>query len=329
VLLFNGCTYVIADPVVTTAEKKPSVVPTLTVEPTLTFTPLPTLTSTNTPEPTNTPTPIPTPTNIPTPTFISVENDLNPSFAQAILVEYMGVKFNLELITDSSLNPEITKIKLVEGFEYTLAAVVAKVFFEIWWAKGPVQHNFDPHTFDLSEVEDEFNYFMSLWALAQETNNFEDWEKVQINSVYANNLNDGNGYQMNPYNFWIMYDGEPPEGIIGVKTYSIVFVDPTEAKNLQISWVSSYPGDFLAGYGMNIDNNRLIVYLGNTYFRMADDVPWGCGLSCVPASDTLLFVPMAIMSSVNVGFKRFANDSDRILTFNLRDNLIVVPTTYP
>ncbi|HPD73790.1 MAG TPA: hypothetical protein PLX95_00640 [bacterium] len=331
VLLLNGCGYVVGGSSVKSS-KQPSVVSTNTLIPTFppTFKPTstPTLVPTSTPIPSPTPTLTPTPTAIPTPVFTSIENDLSPSFAQSISTEYMGVKFNLELITDSSLNPEITKIKLNEGFEDTLAAVVARVFFEIWWAKGPVQHNFDPHTFDLGEVDDEFNSFMSLWALAQETNNFEDWEKVQINRVYANNLNDGNGYQMNPHNFWIMYDGEPPEGITGVGTYSVAFVDTTEVDNLQISWVSSYSGEFLTGYGMNIDNDRLIVYLGFTDFRMGE-VRNGCGLSCVPATFTLRFVPMTIMSSVNVGIKKFFSNTDMDLTYNLRDNLIVIPVTYP
>ena len=122
----------------------------------------------------------------------------------------MGVKFNLELITDSSLNPEITKIELEDGFEHTLAAVVAVDMFEIWWVKGPVPHKYDKNDFDLVELQDEFNSFMGLWAKAQETNNPEDWKRVQINRILANNLNDNNGYQMNYYNFWMMYGGDIP-----------------------------------------------------------------------------------------------------------------------
>jgi len=330
ILLFNGCTYVIADPVAPTVEKKPPVVPTQTAEPTPTFTQLPTLTPTNTPEPTDTPTPtlVPTPTEIPTPVFASVENDLNPAYIQTISTDYMGVKFNLELITDSSLGPEITKIRLEGGFEHVLAAVIAKDIFEIWWAKGPVPHSFDPHNFNLSEVRADFESFMSLWSRAQETNDPEDWEKVQINKIFANDLNDDRGYQMNPYNFWVMFDGETPDGITSVKTFSVAFVDTLEVKNIQISWVSSFPGEFTAGYGMNIDKDRLIVYLGDTDFRYAE-ISGGCGVSCVPASYVLRFVPMTITSSVSVGYQKFVSSDDAVLIYDLRDYLIVSPKSYP
>ena len=296
--------------------------PTETPEPRPTSTP--TQAPTETPEPSPTPTLAPTPTAIPTPVFTSIENDLSPSFAQSISTEYMGVKFNLELITDSSLNPEITKIQLEDGFEHTLAAVVAVDMFEIWWVKGPVPHKYDKNDFDLVELQDEFNSFMGLWAKAQETNNPEDWEKVQINRILANNLNDNNGYQMNYYNFWMMYSGDTPAGITSVKTFSIAFVYTTEVENIQISWQSSYSGEFIKGYGLNLDKDRLLVYLGHTDFRYAEK-PLGCGVSCVPAVSVRFFTPITVMSSISAGYKFYYSDFDITVSWNLRDHLIVSP----
>ncbi len=75
---------------------------------------------------------------------------------------------------------------------------------------------------------------------------------------------------MNPYNLWMMYEGETPEGITGIKTFSIAYVYTTEVNNIQPVWVSSYVGEFIKGYGMNIDKDKLIIYIGSTDFRYAN-----------------------------------------------------------
>ena len=327
-VLLNGCGCVVTETDV------PGIVYTDTLVSSSTSTPLPTSTytpsPTNTPVPTATDTPTPTithtPTNTPTPipTEPPAEWDLNPSYVQTIVTEYMGVKLNLELITDSSLSPDITKIRLEDGFDHVLAAVIARDIFWLWWAKGPEPHNFDPHTFDVSALDVEFVSFMGLWEKAQETNDPEDWEKVQINRIRANDLNDGYGYQMNPYNLWMMYDGDTPEGITGIKSFSIAYVYTTEVINIQPVWASSYVGEFIRGYGMNIDKDKLIVYLGDTDFRYAEQ-PGGCGVSCVPAYSILDFVPMSAMSSVEVGYKRFAGTGDKVYVRELINHLIVEP----
>jgi hypothetical protein len=239
----------------------------------------------------------------------------------------MGVKLNLELITDSSLSPDITKIRLEDGFDRVLAAVIARDIFSLWWAKGPVPHNFDSHSidsFDLSSLDEEFVSFMSLWEKAQETNNPEDWEKVQINRIRANDLNDGNGYQMNPYNLWMMYEDETPEGITGIKSFSVAYVYTTEVTNIQTVWASSYVGEFIKGYGMNIDKDKLIVYIGSTNFRYANK-PGSCGDSCFAAVSIFRFVPMTIMSSVKVGYEKLMSTGDRVYTRELRKHIIVEP----
>jgi hypothetical protein len=327
-VLLNGCGCV------ATKTDVPGVVYTNTSVPTSTSTPLPTSTytpsPTNTPVPTATDTPTPTithtPTNTPTPipTEPPVEWDLDPSYVQTIVTEYMGVKLNLELITDSSLSSDITKIRLEDGFEHFLARAIAGDIFWLWWAKGPEPHSFDPHTFDITEFDDEFVSFMSLWEKAQETNDPEDWEKVQINRIRANDLNDGNGYQMNPYNLWMMYEGETPEGITGIKTFSIAYVYTTEVNNIQPVWVSSYVGEFIKGYGMNIDKDKLIIYIGSTDFRYANK-PGSCGDSCFAADSIFSFGSMTITSSINTGYKKFATKEEWAYVDDLIGHLIVEP----
>ena len=263
VLLFNGCGYVVT-PVV--PSEQPSVVPTDTPVPTLT--PLPTETST--PRPTDTPLPTatntPTPTLVPTPTLgIPVENDLNPSYVQTMSTEYMGVKLNLELITDSSMNPEITKVTVDEEmFTY----VMARNVFRVWWVKGSPGKNTD----DIP-TEDDFMSFMELWAKAQETNDPEDWKKVQIDNLYANDLNDGEGYVQRPYSVWFMYNGdeEPPDGVNPITLVSVALVKAGIPKN--VSEAYGFLGSDV--YGANLNDYNMVFYLGNEKYMINELTPYG------------------------------------------------------
>ena len=248
-MLLNGCGCVV------TETNVPSVVYTNTSVPTSTPTPLPTYT--NTPSPTETPVPTatntPTPTLVPTPTLgIPVENDLNPSHVQSMSTEYMGVKLNLELITDSSLSPEITKISVNEEM---FAQVMARNIFRIWWVKGSPGKSVD----DIP-TEDDFKSFMSLWAKAQETNDPEDWQKVQIDNLYANDLNDGEGYVQRPYSAWFMYNGDSVSDVLAVNIVSVVLAENSKINNAKNT--SGFTNTYLS-YGLNINNYQMLFYLGD------------------------------------------------------------------
>ena len=255
VMLLNGCGCVVTEPNVP-SNNQSDVVNTDTLVPTSTPTPLPTYT--NTPSPTETPVPTatdtPTPTLVPTPTLgIPVENDLNPSHVQTIVTEYMGVKFNLELITDSSMNPEITKVIIDEEmFTY----VMAKNILRIWWVKGSPGKGVD----DIAISDDDLKSFMSLWAKAQETNDPEDWQKVQIDNLYANDLNDGEGYVQRPYSVWFMYNGneEPPDGIKPITLISVALVKTGVPNN--VSKAYGFLGSDV--YGANLNDYNIVFYIG-------------------------------------------------------------------
>ncbi len=90
----------------------------------------------------------------------------------------------------------------------------------------------------------------------------------------------------------------------------------------------SYSGEFIVGYGLNLDKDRLLVYLGHTTFRRAEK-PLGCGVSCIPAWSVRFFTPITIMSSISAGYKRYPSDVDITVSWNLRDHLIVAPEVYP
>ncbi len=223
----------------------PSSTPTLS--PTLTNTPCPT----NTPVPTSTNTP--TPTLVPTPTLgIPVENDLNPSHVQTMSTEYMGVKLNLELITDSSLGPDITKITVDEAL---FGQAMARNIFRIWWVKGSPGKSAD----DIP-TEDDFKSFMTLWAKAQETNDSEDWQKVQIDNLYANDLNDGNGYFQKPYSVWFMYSGDDVNDVLAVNIVSVVLARDSKIKNAQ--YTSGFSNSYLS-YGLNLNQYQMLFYLAD------------------------------------------------------------------
>ena len=269
VLMLSACTSVALDPVAPTSENKQTDVPTATLDPTPTNTLIPTLTPTNTLEPT--PTPTPTPTLIPTPTLpVPLEMSLDPSYIQTVSTEYMGVTLNLELITDSSLNPELTKVT-VDGDSY--AHVMAYNIFRIWWVKGAPANKLD----DIP-TDDDFISFMHLWARAQETNSFEDWEKVQIDGLYANDLNDRYGYGRKAYSVWFMYNGQDklPYGIKSVKLLTVALVKYPNQNTPRIN-IFGPP----SGFGLNLNGYNLIACYADSDIRFAESISGSRGIDGV------------------------------------------------
>ena len=227
------------------------------------FTSTPTQVLTETPVPSSTL----TSTRVPTPTLeLAVENDLKPSYIQTINTEYMGVEFNLELITDSSLEPLITKITIDE-MAYT--QTMARNIFKIWWVKGPESHDIESMPTDT-----DFENFMSLWSQAQKTNNIQDWRKVQVDNVWANDLTDGDGFVQKPYSIWFLYHGDSDsiEGVRFVRLLSVSFVEISEVNNLMRT--RNLFGDWDA-YGMNLNAYDAVVYVGTDDLEFDKSSPAG------------------------------------------------------
>jgi hypothetical protein len=176
------------------------------------------------------------------------EHDLEPAYVQEVSREFMGVHINAELITDKSLDPVIRKVTVGES---AYAEFIARTVFKVWWSKGEVKHSGTP-------TEKDFKDFMALWAKAQQSGLPEDWQKVQVNDIWANDLEDGNGYVQKPYKIWFMYDGQTPEGVRGISNLSIALVFSNRVDNI----TRFKNEEYRQGLGTNINNNFLFVYVG-------------------------------------------------------------------
>lgn len=177
------------------------------------------------------------------------EIDLRPAYTQDTEYKYMGVDIHAQLITDESLDPSITKVTVPDS---TYAEFIARSIFKVWWKKGV-----EPHTGVATEAD--FQNFMALWAKAQTSGLAEDWQKVQINNIWANDLNDGNGYVQKPYSLWPMYEGNnAPEGVRAIETFSIALVNGKKVENITLFDNNAYG----FGEGINLSRNTLYLYDG-------------------------------------------------------------------
>ncbi len=223
---------------------------TKTATSTSTLTPTETLTPTST----STPTVGPTPTDTPTPTEIPpVEWDLDPYIEKTIEQEWEGVMINARLLVDSSLEDQIESIDIPDEL---FAEVVARNVWIVWYAR---QGNTDWYKVMPVKVHS----FMKMWAKAQETGDYSDWRKVQLNDIWANDLTDGDGYVQEPYNFWPMYEGETPDGVTAVKRITLVLLRTPSTENISLCLTCS-PSIEL-GRGSNFNNGDLLIYSGVTY----------------------------------------------------------------
>lgn len=251
VLLVNGCGLVVMEPSAPTVEKQPTYAPTSTLIPTLTPIELPTLTPTNTPEPTDIPTPTltPTPTTVPTPK--PVEWDVDPYIVKEIEGEYRGVTIKGRFIVDRSLEDIVESVEINDN---VFAEMIAKMLATLWYAREKSE------PYRLAKPP-ELNDWIDLWAKAQETGSEYYWSQVQLNNIWANDLNDGNGYSEKSYNFWPMYEGTTTYGVVGIDKITIVILDVTKTGAFNFD---TFPGSIktkLIG-GTNLDNQNLIIYVG-------------------------------------------------------------------
>lgn len=187
--------------------------------------------------------------------FPSAEYELNPKHTQSISYKYMGVQMNGEVITDDSIRPaSINKVTISDDI---FAEYVARLLFGVWWKNGPEQHA------EAAE-EGDFEEFMRLWAQAQNSGAIEDWSKVQINNIWANDLADGAGYDQQPYSMWFMYEGETPDGIRDIENFSIVLLGSDGDLYVTKWW-------WKAGFGVNLNKETLSLY----YYYIDYSNTWG------------------------------------------------------
>lgn len=245
----------------------PTKVPTDALEPSLTSTPTKVPTETPEPSPTLIPTQVPTETPVitPTPTEPPVEWDLDPFIEKSIDYVWEGIRIKARVLVDRSLE---SRIKSIDIPDETLAGIVAKNLFVVWYARNHPDESWLKKDYKVRRADipiDEMYSFKKLWAKAQETGAEEDWREVQIDNVWVNDLNDGNGYVQKPRSFWPMYEGVTPEGVIAMKVFTIAIVRTSSMVNMYSSntTTNNYLWDF--GFGVNIFDGNLIYYSGESY----------------------------------------------------------------
>jgi hypothetical protein len=208
------------------------------------------------------------------------EHDLEPNYIQEISVPIMGVQINAQLITDKSLDPKITEVSVNPTFtnfkgetsDEAIAEFVARTFFSAWWKNGEVKHTG-------VSTEEDFTMFMDLLSKARNSGNPTDWEKVQINSVWANDLNDNNGNEQEEFSILPMYEGKTPEGVRAINNFSLVFVDSDRVDNIEFP-----DAEYGRGYSLNLDNGTLYAYIGIYEGGPVDTTSWSLlrALSLLP-----------------------------------------------
>lgn len=253
---------------------------------------LPTTHNSPTPEvspmiPTETITPLPTIDKHPPTAVVErpVEWDLDPYIIRNIDTEWQGVRIKASVIIDSSLEDMVEDLRLIDS---TLAEIVARTIFLVWYTRlHPYvywnQYSYDENIYPPWDFHDHvypcpkdqlqacthkyveenirpepIEPFMELWAKAQQSGNSSDWSRVQLNYIWANDMNEGNGYVQKPYNFWPMYEGETSYGVKALSELTIVLTDRDSATNLQTD--QRYSNG--SGLGTNLDGSQLLIYKG-------------------------------------------------------------------
>lgn len=257
--LFNGCVSIV-EPIVPDKTEQPEFTATEDVSENTSTPSIPAETATLTEESivdTPTLTIVPTETLVPTPTLVmGVESEIDPYIVREIEGEYKGIKIKARIIIDRSLE------YMVESFEVRnenyYVQVLAEILAEVWYIIE--YEDRDPYAHYIT-VRETKQYF-PLWQKAQETGNVSDWRKVQLNGIWANDLNDGNGYVQKPYNLWPMYEGEVPEGVKAFNRITVVVIDQSnfDITNLRCGGTT--------GFATHVDGNDLVIYSGMDYKRI-------------------------------------------------------------
>ena len=310
VWLLNGCGYVVTVPQVPTIEEEPEVFPTVTLEPTPTFTALPILTPTNTPEPTATPKPtlVPTPTTVLTPQ--PVEWDVDPYIIEDIEGEYKGVTIKARLIIDKSLEDIVESVRINDDI---FAEAIVKLFVYVIYQR---KSNGNFYTIPSYEVD----RLVKIWAEAQKTGSEIYWRQVQLDNIWANDLNDGNGYSEKVYNFWPMYEGITPNDVLAMDKITIVFFDCSKSDIVNAPAVPGTEG--WAARGASLDTKNFIFYVGNNIPFLVQKVAHSEGISLRSAIEFNLKVPAGFLANyLIVNDNKVDLDANAGTTFDVRDLL--------
>lgn len=252
-LFFNGCVVISESPVSIEAEK-PEFTATNTVPEDNSMPVVSAPTATPTEEPV-VETPVPTKslpsTLTPTPTeILPVDGDIDPYIIKEIEGVYRGVSIKGRFIIDRSLEDIVESVEINDD---VFAEMIARSLATVWYAREKSE------PWELAKPP-ELNKWVDLWAKAQETGSEYYWKQVQLNSIWANDLNDDIGYVEKSYNYWPMYEGVSPYGVTVLHKITVVFFDTTKSgiTNTEM-YENSESGEV---FGYSLDNQDLTLYHG-------------------------------------------------------------------
>lgn len=188
------------------------------------------------------------------------ELDINPVHTETAQGEFMGVNMKVNLITDKSLDPSITKIEADptyvnqygEKFNDAMLHFTAMTFYKVWLEKG------GPNA-EGPETEVSFDDYMTMWAEAQ--NGQRPWSDMQI-TILANEIAT-EGYDAKPtviYPFYVESENveKPPQGVRVIDEFSV----PVVISNKKVKNTKVLNNDTDWSLGTNIYNRSLYYYSG-------------------------------------------------------------------
>lgn len=133
------------------------------------------------------------------------------------------------------------------------AEFIARSVFKVWWTKGNEKQSGSPK-------EEDFKNFMTLWSTAQNSGLEEGWRKVQVNEVWANDVQT-EGYDQDPYTMWFGYEGDDaPQDVKPISKFSIAIVKANKMKNITMFSNNEHN----EGAGTNLDERSLVISYGAT-----------------------------------------------------------------
>jgi hypothetical protein len=169
--------------------------------------------------------------------------------------------------------------------EDALLDTAARTIFRTWWCKGGIANPYGcskerqwltahmPSTIESSG-------FLKYWETAQRTGSVSDWQKVQLKDIWVNDLSDGNGYVLEPYTLWPMYEGQTPPGVRAFNEVTFVFVRTSQVVNITRVTLNQKYIELNYAFGVNILDNNLIIYLG-AETDLLYEYPWKSNLASV------------------------------------------------
>ena len=265
---------VVADPVVPTNTKQPEPIATNTVQ---VNTSTPTLAETSIPTEEPTPTTVPTETPVLTPTeTLPIEWDVNPYIIEDIEGEYEGVTVKARLIIDKSLEDIVESVDVNDDI---FAEAIVRSLMHVAYQRSSNSDFYNVPSYEIDRL-------IKIWAEAQSTGSETYWRQVQLDNIWANDLNDGSGYLEKVYNFWPMYEGTTPDDVLAMSKITIVYFDSSKSDIASAPVISG--DEFGEAWGSSLDGKNFIFYTGKDMQSLVPRFANVHGVSSESATEVLL-----------------------------------------